>query len=369
LQNKPASSVFSRIVIPAVIAAIAAGCVTSQRAPVLERGKPPPQATPKKKQSPPVAEKRESETAKVPEPPSQQKPSTTARPEFHVVQKGETLFSIARLYNISHYELGLWNGLDNVNAIREGQQLRLNAPADGAPQISVSPLKGESQGPVGRPIQEEAPAATSTPAPIPEPAAELKAPEIPSTGEPKAVKVPYTDEAWTRYRSAPDVVTAKTEPANTETQPADAKLEKKTDVAAVDPSAGVPKDHESLQWVWPATGKIASTFSEATKGLTIAGTLGQPVLAGADGQVSYIGNSLRGYGKMVVIKHNKTYLSVYAHNSAILVREGQTVTRGQKIAEMGNSDSDDGSVKLHFEIRRLGKPVDPMRYLPSEKRS
>ena len=121
---------------------------------------------------------------------------------------------------------------------------------------------------------------------------------------------------------------------------------------------------DKVDWVWPAKGKVVTGFSEAAslKGIDIAGTSGQPVAASAGGKVVYAGTGLRGYGKLIIIKHNGTYLSAYAHNKEILVKEGQQVTRGQKIAEMGNTDAD--QVKLHFEIRRQGKPVDPLRYLP-----
>ncbi len=116
--------------------------------------------------------------------------------------------------------------------------------------------------------------------------------------------------------------------------------------------------------MWPAKGKVVGTFSETAnlKGIDIAGSAGQPVLASAGGTVVYAGTGLRGYGKLIIVKHNKTYLSAYAHNREILVKEGQEVTKGQKIAEMGNTDATE--VKLHFEIRRLGKPMDPARYLP-----
>ena len=117
----------------------------------------------------------------------------------------------------------------------------------------------------------------------------------------------------------------------------------------------------------PTMGKIIADFSEAAnkKGIDIAGKLGQPVTASAPGKVVYSGSGLRGYGKLVIIKHNKTYLSAYAHNDQVLVKEGQSVARGQKIAEMGNSDAE--QVKLHFEVRRFGKPVDPAKYLPLGK--
>ena len=112
---------------------------------------------------------------------------------------------------------------------------------------------------------------------------------------------------------------------------------------------------------------LLSAFNETTnlKGIGIAGRLGQPVIASAPGKVLYSGDGIRGYGKLVIIKHNKVYLSVYAHNSQLLVKEGQSVVKGQKIAEMGATDSD--QVKLHFEIRRFGKPLDPIKLLPLER--
>ena len=111
-------------------------------------------------------------------------------------------------------------------------------------------------------------------------------------------------------------------------------------------------------------GKLVAQFSESAslKGIDIAGATGDAVVASAPGRVVYAGSGLRGYGKLVIIKHNATYLTAYAHNKDLLVKEGQSVTRGQKIAEMGSSDTD--RVKLHFEIRRLGKPMDPLRFLP-----
>ena len=119
----------------------------------------------------------------------------------------------------------------------------------------------------------------------------------------------------------------------------------------------------AISLVWPAPGAVISTFDEAkNKGISIAGRLGDPVLAAADGRVVYAGAGLRGYGNLIILKHNNTYLTAYAHNQALLVREDQAVKQGQKIAEMGSSDSD--RVKLHFEVRRQGKPVDPLNHLP-----
>ena len=139
-----------------------------------------------------------------------------------------------------------------------------------------------------------------------------------------------------------------------------ARVECKTGSAS---RSDAPRGPDELDWAWPAKGKVIGTFNDATtKGIAIAGKLGQPVLASAPGRVIFSGTGIRGFGKLIVIKHNNTYLSVYAHNSELLVKEGQTVAKGQKIAEMGNTDAD--QVKLHFEIRRFGKPVDPMKLLP-----
>jgi lipoprotein NlpD len=120
---------------------------------------------------------------------------------------------------------------------------------------------------------------------------------------------------------------------------------------------------EDVSWLWPAAGPVATPFDEAkNKGLAITGKAGDPVLAAADGRVVYAGSGLRGYGNLVIVKHNNTYLTAYAHNQALLVKDDQVVRRGQKIAEMGSSEAD--RVQLHFEIRRQGKPVDPARLLP-----
>jgi lipoprotein NlpD len=122
----------------------------------------------------------------------------------------------------------------------------------------------------------------------------------------------------------------------------------------------------SKGWSWPARGRLVHGFNSGPnpKGIAIAGEAGQPVSASAGGKVVYSGSGLRGYGKLVIIKHDPTYLTVYAHNRELLVKEGDRVEKGQKIAEMGNTDSE--RVALHFEIRRLGKPVDPLQYLPDQ---
>jgi lipoprotein NlpD len=119
---------------------------------------------------------------------------------------------------------------------------------------------------------------------------------------------------------------------------------------------------DGVRFAWPAKGKVISGFNDASnKGINIAGKMGEPVDAAADGKVVYAGSGLRGYGNLVIVKHDGNYLTAYAHNSKILVKEGESVKRGQRIAEMGDSDAD--SVMLHFEVRRQGKPVDPLKFL------
>jgi lipoprotein NlpD len=130
------------------------------------------------------------------------------------------------------------------------------------------------------------------------------------------------------------------------------------------PTSAPSANDEGLGFSWPASGSVIGSFDEAkNKGLDIAGKAGDPVLAAADGQVVYAGAGLRGYGNLIILKHNNTFLTAYAHNQALLVKEDQKVRKGQKIAEMGKTDAD--RVKLHFEIRRQGKPVDPAKYLPA----
>ena len=203
----------------------------------------------------------------------------------------------------------------------------------------------------------------------------------------KAIKEPYSDQAVRELTLAasaipapPDTV-AMAAPGGVRVEPkAEPRSENRaaapSPVAPVSPAPAPPAsapsvprastagDADQLDWAWPAKGKIVSGFSETAnlKGIDIAGTAGEAVRASAPGRVVYAGNGLRGYGKLIIIKHNATYLSAYAHNREILVKEGQQVTRGQKIAEMGNTDAE--QVKLHFEIRRLGKPMDPTKYLP-----
>ena len=179
----------------------------------------------------------------------------------------------------------------------------------------------------------------------------LSNPNLIETGQVLRVAPPTQDVAAVRPSSSP--VVASSPNAAAATAPVAS-----APVASATPA--VPEDAVSFQW--PARGNLISGFDESkNKGLDIGGKVGDPVMAAADGRVVYAGAGLRGYGNLIILKHNNTYLTAYAHNQTLLVKEDQVIKRGQKIAEMGNSDAD--QVKLHFEIRRQGKPVDPAKYL------
>ena len=287
-------------------------------------------------------------------PPSAARPAAPraadTRPEAYTVVRGDTLHSIALDHGLDYKELAAWNNLDNPNLIRSGQQLRIKPPAgmQEAPVVVVRPVS--SSGRV------EGQALPAQGAPRGETAGRPGAAQDPVKSEPQARKLPYSPEnvallqqGEAQAKPSPETVLAPA--ASPKQEPA------KTDADA--------EDEDKVEWGRPAQGRVIAVFSEASnKGLDIAGNPGDPVIAAAPGRVVYSGSGLRGYGKLVIIKHNKTYLSAYAHNRDILVKEGQNIVKGQKIAEIGNSDSD--VTKLHFEIRKLGKPVDPARYLPAQ---
>jgi lipoprotein NlpD len=299
------------------------------------------------------------------------------RPETYVVKKGDTLYSIALDHGLDYRELDAWNGLSNPNVIRIGQELKLRPPPGWK-----QPPETAGDTVITRPV-----AVT--------PAIEGKVLDgpVPVKTGPKAVKLAYSDRALAQLRgetaksavadaSTPDLantpsaiggtpkpVSAAASPASAiPAKAAPAVPEAKSAVASpeIKASSAVAAGEQGITWVWPARGKLLHIFSEGPnpKGVAIGGQSGQAVMATAAGKVVYSGSGLRGYGKLIIIKHSDTYLSVYAHNRQLLVKEGERVARGQKIAEMGDSDSD--RIALHFEIRRLGKPVDPLKYLPEE---
>lgn len=231
--------------------------------------------------------------------------SAKADSDYYTVRRGDTLVRIALDNGQDWREVAQWNNLTDPNQIQVGQVLRVKRP-DGAtaPLASTAPTDNDV-------VQVT---------PLPGLSSEQKPSEPTATVPPPA------------------------------TQPSPAPM---TQSRAV----------EGVTWSWPASGAIVQRFNDTqNKGLDIGGNIGDPVLAAADGTVVYSGSGLRGYGQLIILKHNNTYLSAYAHNSKILVKEGQKVRRGDKVAELGQSDTT--SPRLHFEIRKQGRPVDPSGFLP-----
>ena len=300
--------------------AILGGCTTkTSRAPVTDR-LPAPQST-----SPATAKPKEPDW----------------RPATYTVRKGDTLYSIALEHGHDYKEMAEWNGLKAPYTIRIGQTLRLASPHE----ETTTPLKSQASAEVK--ILPPAESALKT--------------------EPKATKQIYSDHALAQLEK-PDVKPAPVVPPKPDSV---AKIEPPKPAIVPEPSkpSASADEEDSIDWGWPTNGKILANFNDNgnSKGVDISGLPGQPVNASAAGKVVHTGSTLRGYGKLIIIKHNKNFFSVYAHNNLLLVREGQIVVKGQKIAEMGSSDAE--RVKLHFEIRHLGKPVDPLKYLPSDKPS
>ncbi|MDI1298030.1 peptidoglycan DD-metalloendopeptidase family protein [Methylotenera sp.] len=296
------------------------------------------------------------------------------RPDAYIVKKGDTLFSIGLEYGYYYKDIAQVNNISAPYNINVGQTLKFNALKDKSITAEIKPVPTtNSDGVEITPINTDNSASVTTTSSV-----ATKAPTIVAITEPKAIREPYSDEALKKPLPVAKVVektTEKTTEKNTE-KPADKPVTiaptTKPAVASTSDSKPDAKPNteikpstdlnEDIDWAWPTKGKVVANFNEASnKGLDIAGSTGQAITAAAAGKVIYSGSDLRGYGKLVIIKHNANYLSVYAHNSLILVKEGQQVSRGQKIAEMGNTDSN--SVKLHFEIRRQGKSVDPSKYL------
>lgn len=244
-------------------------------------------------------------------PPVAEPAAQKAEPGTYVVKPGDTLMRISLDTGQSWRDIARWNNIENPNLIEVGQVLKVVAPVG---DVAVAPR------PVMAPKVETKPLDAKAPASAASGVASAQAPAA-STG---AAAVPS--------------------------------------VAA---ASAVPKDaDDDIQWAWPAAGSVLAPFDDAkSKGLVLSGKAGDPVYAAADGRVIYANSGLRGYGNLIIIKHNANYLTAYAHNQTLLVKEDQPVRRGQKIAEMGSSDAE--RVQLHFEVRRQGKPIDPAKVLPS----
>jgi len=277
----------------------------------------------------------------------------------YTVKQGDTLYRIALEFGQSYRDIVAWNKLENANDIKVGQVLRVQPP-DG----SSGPAGGAQIGNVASGSGVEVRSLSAAPS-------AAGAGNSGSSGNagnksgPRGDKRPYSDSALAELQKpdaassseAPKAAPAVVAPATAASAAASAAANA---AASAAPSSG---DDDRVDWMWPAEGKQVGSFDQGKKGIDISGKAGQPVVAAAGGKVMYAGSGIRGYGNLVIIKHTSNLLSAYAHNKTILVKEGQTVTKGQKIAEMGNSDSD--AVKLHFEIRQQGKPVDPSKFLPN----
>ena len=286
-----------------LVVLLVAGCAAGGRAPVVDRA-----ATPRGAAR--VAQKpAPGRPAPAPAPIVTPAPAApVAADGYYVVRRGDTLYSIALENGVDYRELAQWNGLDDPARIQVGQALRVKAP-EGAVQIG-------RPGGVGR-IESRPLESTSLPPPPPE-GPRIAGPSRPAARTPAAVAAPAS-------------------------------------VAAASAASG---------FIWPVKGKVIAGFSEPrSKGIDIDGRIGDPVVAAAAGRVTYIGSGIPGLGKLVVIKHDNGFITVYAHNRDILVKEQQSVAQGQKIAVLGASDSD--RPKLHFQIRKGAAAVDPLRYLPA----
>ena len=283
--------------------------------------------------------------------------------KVYTVQKGDTLYGIALNHGIDYKKLVEWNNIRDPNSIRPGQKINLFLPTpvedDAKPTLYALP-----QQPITTTIEPDAQPSESLPLASPESVSNdvVSSSGMVKTG-PKALKLPFSEQQNTLRMQQ----SANSSPAAIQPVPAIAVNEKaKIEEASQFESNKADKvgNRSVTDWIWPTDGKVISTFSKNSKGVKISGHAGQAVLASAAGVVVYSGNGLRGYGNLIIIKHDDTFLSAYAHNNKLLVKEGEAVTKGQKIAEMGNTDSD--AVQLHFEIRKNSKPVDPLEYLPHQ---
>jgi lipoprotein NlpD len=301
----------SRLALLTVSIVLSACSTTSRQAPVIDH--PAPMAANKSQRPRPVT------------PPAAEESKADARGSY-TVRKGDTLLRIALDAGQNYRDLVAWNNLADPDDIKVGQVLRI-AP----PDRNGSAVAGTN--------------------PITMPGAERPA-TPPKKTTPRGDKKPYSEPALAEAQKDDNPAV---NPKAVE-RPAAGALAAGSTVTA--------NDDEKLSWMWPSNGKIIATFDEGkSKGIDIAGKLGQQVMAAGSGRVMYAGSGIRGYGNLVIVKHSNSLLSAYAHNRTILVKEGQSVTKGDPIAEMGDSDAD--TVKLHFEIRQQGKPVDPSKFLPS----
>lgn len=257
------------------------------------------------------------------------------QPGYYTVQPGDTVRRIGLQFGQDWHNIVSWNNLSDPNVITVGQVLRVAPPVAGTPPAVAALPAPQGAMPANGQVAQSyplVPMGSSTPAPP------VVAPVVPPVV----------------------AATSAASPAGTVAAPAP------TASASAVAGAVAPKavaDNGGLQWSWPVPGKIIQGYNGSTsKGIDIAGKQGEPIFAAAKGKVVYAGNELRGFGNLVIIKHNADYISVYAHNEKLLVKDGQDIQRGQQIALMGSTDAP--RVELHFEVRLRGKPIDPMQVLP-----
>jgi lipoprotein NlpD len=243
--------------------------------------------------------------------------SNSGKPGFYTVKPGDTLIRIGLDNGQNWKDLMRWNNLVNPNLIEVGQVIRIVAPGVDPAMATSRPVTTARV--EARPLE-------------PRPGSAI-VPAVAASAAPAAAAT-----------SAPAASPRETAPTSAPAAPREGD--------------------DDVNWAWPATSPVSTPFDEArNKGLVFRGKAGDPVYAAADGRVVYAGSGLRGYGNLIILKHNTTYLTAYAHNQTLLVKDDQPVKRGQRIAEMGSTDAD--GVQLHFEIRRQGKPIDPARLLPA----
>jgi lipoprotein NlpD len=304
------------------------GCASNTPAPVIEKKITPDKSTASQKNKPVVRAKRD---------------SSQTCPDTYIVKPGDTLYSLSLDCGFYYKEVAQANDIKEPYAIKVGDKIKFDQVKTNNPVATSNEIK-KNEEVVTTPLKNTEEAITNI-------ETSSQSQTKPSTGSivhldsPKAYREKYTDEAYNHKTVTPQAQVANNNPPAAAKEAAPNVLEDKVD------------------WQWPAKGKLENLFNEAQgqKGIDILGSLGQEIKAAGPGKVIYSGEDLKGYGKLIIIKHNNAYLSVYAHNKELLVKEGQVITKGQKIATMGDSGTD--KVKLHFEIRKQGQSVDPTTFL------
>ena len=309
------------------LASLIAGCASNAPAPVIEK-KIVSEKTPVLQKKPVVRMKRD---------PSQPCPDT------YIVKPGDTLYSLSLDCGFYYKEVAQANDIKEPYTVKVGDKIKFDQVKTNNPVATSNEIK-KNEEVVTSPLKNNEEAIANTEASS-QPQTKAVSGGIIHLDNPKAYREKYTEEAYNRKLIAPQ-----TQPTNN------------TSPATLKESASIVLE-DKLDWQWPTKGKLENLFNEAQgqKGIDILGALGQDIKAAGPGKVIYSGEDLKGYGKLVIIKHNNSYLSVYAHNKELLVKEGQVIAKGQKIATMGDSGTD--KVKLHFEIRKQGQSVDPTTFL------